>query len=518
MVRTTNEQFTAPPNTAAIVGGFVSLPVRHLLAVWFACQGLDLGIGHFRAWIACHEMVKRRSFAPQGSPLSYGFPELATLLGVTLERARILIHDLVNAGLLMASESAITFPEPTPLPDDLFGPFANTIGRGRGRLMIPRRLLRFLARGASSATIAVALAALFRCLSCRQGHPDGWGRFKASWIARAFRVSERQVKDARHQLVDLGWLIVDADNRQHAMNRWGRAYRIDLAWNPPAPTLARSAPPPPANIAHSAPPLLDRNPLREAIQNQNPASGGPTGVSLSEGGGGTKPPLVPLPPVLAPPAIRPAPMAPEVPPATVPAPLARPPVPSPVLSMTRPGPAPASPGVVPPARPSATSRPSPAARLEDVRLEDLKDTPRLMNLLGQAVARDLVSHSEADRLRFVGAAEHALALGKENPAGLFVSLVHGKLWRYLTQEDEDRANRRIKAFLRGPEPARVGALVPGRAMGGSRSLDAQVVSEVRAAFIREGVFRDPFPEFARRNPSWSRERWDAAMAELQGAR
>jgi hypothetical protein len=151
-------------------------------------------------------------------------------------------------------------------------------------------------------------------------------------------------------------------------------------------------------------------------------------------------------------------------------------------------------------------------------LEDLKDTGRLMDLLGQAVARGLVSTSEADRLRFVASAEHALAIGQGNPAGLFVYLVRGKLWRYLTQDDEDRANVRIKAFLRGPERPRVAAGGMFGLSAPSLSEDAKVVREIRAAFIRAGIYRDPFPEFHRRQPDWSRERWDAAMAELEAAR
>ena len=50
-------------------------------------------------------------------------------------------------------------------------------------------------------------------------------------------------------------------------------------------------------------------------------------------------------------------------------------------------------------------------------MEDLKDTGRLMDLLGQAVARGLVSTSEADRLRFVASAEHALGIGQGEPGG-----------------------------------------------------------------------------------------------------
>jgi hypothetical protein len=200
---------------------------------------------------------------------------------------------------------------------------------------------------------------------------------------------------------------------------------------------------------------------------------------------------------------------------------------SPIPAMTPTSPATGSPAVSPSARPAATPRPSPAVpapgalpapRLDDVRVEDLKDTGRLMVLLGQAAARGLVSTSEADRLRFVASAEHALAIGQGNPAGLFVYLVRGKLWRYLTQDDEDRANLRIKAFLRGPERPQVAAMGMFRPSGPSLSADAKMVRELREAFIRAGVFRDPFPELHRRDRDWSRERWDAAMAELAGAR
>jgi hypothetical protein len=529
MVRT-SEQFTAPTTMAAIVGGFVRIPVGQLLAAWFACQGLDLGIGHFRAYLACHEMLKRRAFAAKHVQPAFGFAELAGLLGVTLERARLLNYQLVDAGLLACTESSITFPDQPPIPDDLFAPFANSIGRGSGMLTVPRRLLRFLVKGASAATIAVALGGLFRCASCRHGQPNSWGRFKASWIATAFRVGLRQVKDARKQLVDLGWLIIDVEgnNRQSAMNRWGRAYRINLDWSP---TAARSAPPPPAPAAPSAPPLPDRNPPREEFKDQNPASGGPAGVQLSQGEGGTVIPEIANPPAATPPVTPPSP-APVVLASPVPVVLASPaPAQSPTPATTPTSPTTGSPAVSPPERPAATPRPSPvvpdpvpapgglpAPRLDDVRVEDLKDTGRLMDLLGQAVARGMVSGSEADRLRLVGAAEHALAIGQGNPAGLFVYLIRGKLWRYLTQDDEDRANVRIKAFLRGPERPRVAAMGLPRPSGPSLSEDAKVVREIRAAFIRAGIFRDPFPEFHRRNPEWSRERWDAAMAELEGAR
>ena len=59
----------------------------------------------------------------------------------------------------------------------------------------------------------------------------------------------------------------------------------------------------------------------------------------------------------------------------------------------------------------------PSPTLAEVRIEDLKDTVRLLELHRQAIGRELIGGSEAERLKFVGAAEHALAIGRGNPLG-----------------------------------------------------------------------------------------------------
>ena len=38
-----------------------------------------------------------------------------------------------------------------------------------------------------------------------------------------------------------------------------------------------------------------------------------------------------------------------------------------------------------------------------------------------------------------------------------------------------------------------------------------LVHEPAMAAIRAGIYRDPFPEFQRLNPEWTRERWDRAV-------
>ena len=65
------------------------------------------------------------------------------------------------------------------------------------------------------------------------------------------------------------------------------------------------------------------------------------------------------------------------------------------------------------------------------------------------MARGVVGASEADRLRFLAAAEHARAVGTVNAPGLFARIVRRGLWSYSTQADEDAAARRLREHLRG---------------------------------------------------------------------
>jgi hypothetical protein len=423
-----------------IVGGFVLVRVAALMTAWRACQARPLGIGDFRTWLACHELEARRCAVEDDRAPIYGYTELARLLDVTEKRARASVNRLGVAGLLTWSDSAIEFLDPRI---DLAG-LDDTIGRGQGSLAIPRRMLRFLAHGARPALIATVLAILLRCLSRRKAGFDGRGRVKAAWIARVFGVDVRRVKAARRELVERGWIEPEPAPRW-ATNRWGGCYRIDLAWDRVKPGGSSLPLPHLADGPGLPPPVSDPEPLRERIQNQEPA-GGPTGFSIKGSEDENK---------------------------TLPAPT-----------------------------------------LDDVRIEDLKDTGRLLDLHRQAIDRKLVGSSEADRLKFFAAAEHAMAIGKGNPPGLFAWLVRNGCWRYLTGADEDRANTRIKAFLRGPELPRMAPSASRRPARPLLSEDARTVVRVRSALASAGYRGDPFPQVHRHDPSWTRERWDLALLEL----
>ena len=203
-------------------------------------------------------------------------------------------------------------------------------------------------------------------------------------------------------------------------------------------------------------------------------------------------------------------------PPTAPAgPVSAPPVPDPdplPRAIKNQEPAPGGPAGVRLSGVSAPGRPLPEPRLADVRPEDLQETGRLLELHREAVARELIGPSEADLIRFLAAAEHARAVGRANPPGLFAHLVRGACWRYLTQGDEDRAGARLKAWLRGPDPAPM-------ARPASRpelSEDARTAREIRRSLAASGYRGDPFPPLRRHDPTWTRERWDAALCELGG--
>jgi hypothetical protein len=61
-----------------------------------------------------------------------------------------------------------------------------------------------------------------------------------------------------------------------------------------------------------------------------------------------------------------------------------------------------------------------------------------------------VGNSEAERLKFIAAAEHALACGRRNQAGMFAVIVRRGLWSFLSLHDEDRARKRAQEVLVPP--------------------------------------------------------------------
>ena len=113
--------------------------------------------------------------------------------------------------------------------------------------------------------------------------------------------------------------------------------------------------------------------------------------------------------------------------------------------------------------------------LRDVKPGDIHDPARLLDLHAQAIAAGYVSSSEADRLNFFAAANHARVIGSRNPPGLFVRIVRSGLWNFLTQDDEDVARVQLQRPVSTPRGPRrncrvlrlLGQLPAPRTMPGS---------------------------------------------------
>lgn len=82
--------------------------------------------------------------------------------------------------------------------------------------------------------------------------------------------------------------------------------------------------------------------------------------------------------------------------------------------------------------------------------DDLCDTGTLIGWVGWAStqSKSPISRSEQDLLRVVAAAERALEIG-DNPPALFASIVGRREWDLISQDQEERARKRLREHQKG---------------------------------------------------------------------
>ena len=154
--------------------------------------------------------------------------------------------------------------------------------------------------------------------------------------------------------------------------------------------------------------------------------------------------------------------------------------------------------------------------LRHIMPDDLTDTARLLILFDEAQAQGLIGGSESERLTFVATAERARLRAITNAPGLFAELVRRRLWHFVTQDNEDQAQTRLrKHFYGGREEGR--ALIMKRPSE-VLSKDALFIADVSARLQRHGFSGDMFAAVNRELPDWTRERWERAMTELEHAK
>jgi hypothetical protein len=319
------------------------------------------------------------------------------------------------------------------------------------------------------------LGHLIRCLYYREQRCISGGWCKASWIAEVFRMDLRSIKAARKHLVTIGWLRL-CDTPQPLCNRWGTYALINLSWTRTASertaeanleTFPSGSPPPPEFCTTELPPLPKEHtqPLQEVLH-QQPA----LQADFS--------------------------------------------TPSHPRQHTDPASSRPSSGVKQLAQEHSKPTTIQPPTLRHIIPDDLQDTARLLTLFAQAQAQGLIGKSDSDRLTFLALAEHAKIVGSQNPCGLFAALVHRQHWHFVTDSDEDVAQARLKTYLYGPTAR---AAPPPATAPAELSRDAAIVRYVRTQLARAGWQGEAFDLVSRGDPTWTRERWEHASAELARA-
>jgi hypothetical protein len=155
-------------------------------------------------------------------------------------------------------------------------------------------------------------------------------------------------------------------------------------------------------------------------------------------------------------------------------------------------------------------------RFKHIEPEDLRDTTRLLTLFEEAQREGFIGGSDSERLTFVATAERARLTATANPPGLFATLVRRRLWHFITQDDEERAQKRLRAHFYGgreerKKPVRTRHVLP-------LSQDALFVADVSRRLRKKGFLGDVFAAVSRELPEWTRERWEYATKELSAAK
>lgn len=147
----------------------------------------------------------------------------------------------------------------------------------------------------------------------------------------------------------------------------------------------------------------------------------------------------------------------------------------------------------------------------------LRDTTALLDLFDRWVVSGKFADGEAQRLRFVSAAEYAMRTARVNAEAWFVNIVRGERWLFISEADEQRAVRRIKAAEFPDESIQMPKVrLPStkRKLSSDGALAAAAIKAAACA----GHSGDPFYLAKQREPELSRERWNAALIECGESR
>ncbi len=380
-------------------GGYKTHRVLQIGNLLSAFRSEKVSLRALRLYLAALVIVAAREAAKRSRPHEHGKrnvtprylqEELARLTGCPLRRVRGELRSLERAGLLLFSETEITFTE-TPLPgaDSLIEMLSGSRTPARP-VPLPRPILRYLARCRRPGTILTTLCYCIRGLSLgRGGELRERGTAKASWIAEVTGQTVRSVRNARAELLELGLISDDEGSKQWKLNRDGAYFTVNLAWTGPKPVDSSLPPctefslPTAGNGPNFSPPYED---MKTPIGFQTPETrhAESSGVcKANEERNSARRDIF---------------------------------------------------------RTNSVKNPT----LKAIRVEDLRRLSSIRALFQQANSAGWIDTGEASFLNFVGAAVRATRIQSRDPVRVFVTIVRRKLWHHITQEQELRAREVIR--------------------------------------------------------------------------
>jgi hypothetical protein len=373
------------------------------LQIYFACFSL----------VAIREAASRsktRLKKKSGVVPSYRLKELAKATSLPLRAIKQEIASLQRHGLLNFSESEIIITKVIlPGSEELL---LNLSGKRSPKrpIPIPRSILRFISRSKKISLTKTLLAYILRGLTIsRTGEITGQGSVKCSWISEVLALSLRAVKGARKELIELGIINPDTGSNQWKLNKTGAYFTVNLGW------VEKNQEPQVINSALATGSLSVPS-LAGPVDNLNTA--------VSE----FAPPMAQKCILFAPPC----------------------------KDKKTPYGSKHQKALGTAQRPTGFYKTKKGReekpKIYDVKPDDLGNFGRVEELYFQAIRRGLIEPTEAGAINFLASAVRARTVLGDSPR-IFMGLVRGKLWKNITQADEDRALLALKSY-RAEDPDR----------------------------------------------------------------
>lgn len=384
---------------AQFEGGHISIPSVELCCVWGMLLERRILPVDVRTWLAAREVAERRKFAGAGREPVYRASEVSALVGGASPRQiRASLRKLGRLGIIRWEQGRklcfVASPENLAVEDiSRVLEMQALMPKGRRSFPMPRRTLRLLAGGVKRSVLATVLGHLLTCPHfSRAAGWNGEGSCHGPRLCEAFGISDSSLREARTHLVDaLGWMRRIEVPQWH-INKYGGRFALALDWDPRTPTSVGEGQGSPASQLSTA---VSGGPNTEF----EPVSGGPeskqnssTRIQESE------------------------------------------------------------PGALPPGPRHESSKKDQASEPSIRKLvrQDLPSIARVMALFDQALKDPMwrakgwaPNESYLERLNWAAAARRAHVRGSTNPCGVFIHLVTNRLWRHVSNEDEEAVRARL---------------------------------------------------------------------------